>query len=299
MSVINDAIIRVHSLGPWDDYKYNIHVEYNDFDPGKQTLVFIHGYLGNNDDYDPFKEKYSDNFNVIAMDLRGHGNSDFPSGISWSICDFSNDVYQVITSIVPEGCKVNIIATSMATAITLQLTKDFPLLVDKLLLISPTDRFSKSTISKLMLSIGKHTPDKMVNTLIDIVNLIYPFFIFDEEEKEYVKNGFTRIKGLDLDLHRKILEETVDNWKIDVSDINHKTLIIAGEDDWVVPYEDSYSLNLILPRSTLITLPKTKHNILLKWRSFLSEIIDTWLEFDYKLLRYKFHQVDKLDEILV
>ena len=298
MSVINDTIINVHPLEPCDDYNYNIHVEYNDFDPGKTTLVFLHGYLGNNDDYEPLKEKYSDDFNVIAMDLRGHGNSDFPAEVSWSIYDFSNDVYQVISSIVPVGNKINIIATSMATAISLQLTKDYPDLVDKLLLISPTDRFTKSIFSKLMINISKHAPDKIINTLIDIANLIYPVFIFDEERKEYVKNGFNKIKNIDIDIHRKILEETVVNWRIDASDINQKTLIIAGEDDWVVPYEDSYSLNLTLPRSTMITLPKTKHNILSKWSSFLCGVIDLWLEFDYKLLRYLLHQPEEIENNL-
>ncbi|MCY3410615.1 MAG: alpha/beta hydrolase [Candidatus Heimdallarchaeota archaeon] len=298
MSILHDTTIQVHPANNQEMF-YHIHVEHTEFDPTKRTLALIHGYLGTNDDFFPLMNKYKKDYNILALDLRGHGESDSPTEISWRIEDFTFEVYQVISSFIPTNHKVDIVASSLATAIALQFTKDYPDLVNSLILISPTNKFSRNFLKQFLINVGKIAPDFVMNTLVDVFNVVMPLFVFNEKERELVVDGFNRIKNIDIATHRKIFEETTLNYHIDVYDIRKKTLIIAGLNDTTVPYSDSYELNNQLPISTMVTIPKMKHLILLKKMDLIMNLLDLWLTNDYKLLRFKHHDEDELENLFL
>ncbi len=296
MSAITDSIIQVHA--PYDqNILYQLHVEHNNFEPEKSTLVFLHGYLGSSDDYNFFKQNYHDNYNIISMDLRGHGESASPYDINWNIDDFTYDCYQVISSIVPTGHKVTIMASSLATAIALQFASDYPDMVETLFLISPSNKFSKSAFTKIMLGIGKRTPNFILESVVDIFSFVYPFFVIGEEKKKFAKNGIERIKRMDINTHKKIFYETTQNVEIDVSSISCETIIIAGNKDQIVPYSDSLELNRQLKLSTLVTIDNIGHLILHAKTEFIASLLDIWMSKRYKLLRYKNHTQKIINEI--
>ena len=120
---------------------YYIHAEYTPIDKEKHTFLLLHGYLGSVEDYSVIMQKYEKHYNIIACDLRGHGESDSPLEGSWTIDDFTFDIYQVITQLLPSDHKISIIASSMSTAIALKMAADYPEIVDRLLLIYLVKKF--------------------------------------------------------------------------------------------------------------------------------------------------------------
>ncbi len=290
MSSINSETFTVyprhHNSASSLQNGYNIHTEYTDIDPSKQTLLLLHGYLGTLQDYSSIISRYSDILNIIACDLRGHGESDAPSEyIAWEIKDFSYDIFQVVSALIPKNQKINIIASSLSTAIALQMAKDFPELIDRLFLISASGNYSMPTLGRLFVNFGKLAPSKLAKILIDFLCIVAPALTFNDVDRKLVKAGIIRFRRIQMDTHKKILNETISSWQIDEEGITHPVLIIAGEKDSVIPFSDSLELNKKLANSSILVLRKTKHQILILRNNTLIEIIDKWLFQSDELLK--------------
>ena len=57
----------------------NTNINYNIWGQGK-TIVLLHGYLESKEIWNEFADKLAENFQVITLDLPGHGNSSLPNG---------------------------------------------------------------------------------------------------------------------------------------------------------------------------------------------------------------------------
>lgn len=272
----------------------NLHVLFSEIDTTKETLLFLHGYIGSSQDYSAFINLLKDDYNIIAVNLRGHGGSEAPLDYNWKIDDFAYDIWQILDILLPEGIKVDIIASSISTAIALQLAKTYPDLVNKLFLISATDKFDVPSYAKIVFEIGKLAPSKFASSLMSLID-IFMALLFEDDENPL--EGFRRFKAINFEAHKKILLETI-NWEIDVSNIKNKTLIIAGTADKIIPYEDSKRLNELLPNSTLLTIENSKHRILQRENELVLEILMDWLSCSDILLENSYYTCNYfIDEI--
>ena len=59
---------------------------------GAPTLVLLHGYTGHARSWDAFAEAMTDRFRVIALDQRGHGESDWAPADAYGIEDMADDL---------------------------------------------------------------------------------------------------------------------------------------------------------------------------------------------------------------
>jgi pimeloyl-ACP methyl ester carboxylesterase len=71
-----------------------LRLSYDDAGAGSPALVFIHGSFANRTHYAPQLEYFSSGHRVVVPDLRGHGDSDRPSG-AFGIRDVADDVIAV------------------------------------------------------------------------------------------------------------------------------------------------------------------------------------------------------------
>lgn len=256
---------------------YNVYVEHTCFDVDRETILFLHGYLGSIDDYKTILERFSGNYNTIAIDIRGHGRSEFPDeDEEWSLSSLAYDIHFVIERLVPYGLKLHIVASSMSTAIALVYANLYQDRVEKLFLISPSAEFVIPTWGRIILGMGRYMPS-FTRTLVNITVGIIPLFLGGKKNKEFAEKAKAKIKDLDYETHSRIMTETVKSWELDVSQINQYVLIIAGENDPVIPYEDSVELNSLLENSSIITVKNSGHYLLAKRNEMIMELIELWL----------------------
>ncbi|HEY5890598.1 MAG TPA: alpha/beta hydrolase [Acidimicrobiia bacterium] len=104
----------------------NIDLAYDDAGDGGQTFLLIHGAFGRRSDYVRQIEYFSPTSRVIAVDLRGHGDSDAPES-GYSISQFAEDVATLANGLDLE--KVNVVGHSMGGVIAVELGSRFPELV--------------------------------------------------------------------------------------------------------------------------------------------------------------------------
>jgi len=95
-------------------------------------LLLIHGVGGDASNWDPIAKRLRARFDVIAMDLRGHGGSDLIRG-DIEVGDLASDAVQVLDEAGVERCHVA--GFSLGGAVALALALQFPERVDGLAVI--------------------------------------------------------------------------------------------------------------------------------------------------------------------
>jgi 3-oxoadipate enol-lactonase len=93
------------------------------------AVLLIHGVGGDAGNWGPIAHRLRRHFDVIAMDLRGHGGSDLISG-PIDVHDLARDAVQVLDECNVARCAV--VGMSLGGAVAQALALDFPQRVEKL-----------------------------------------------------------------------------------------------------------------------------------------------------------------------
>lgn len=102
-------------------------------------LLLVHGGLDHSRSWDHVARALRPNFHVIAPDLRGHGDSDWALGSSYSLADH---VYDLACLVKAEGLeKVAIVGHSMGGMVSLTYAGAFPEKVSRLAVLDGVTNF--------------------------------------------------------------------------------------------------------------------------------------------------------------
>jgi len=99
---------------------------------GGPTVLLLHGVGGDSSNWGPIAAQLGARFDVIAMDLRGHGKSDLITG-PVTAHDLAQDAIQVLDEAGVARCRV--VGFSLGGTVAQALTLDFPERVAKLAVI--------------------------------------------------------------------------------------------------------------------------------------------------------------------
>jgi len=101
---------------------------------GTPAMVFVHGWTCDRSYFAPQCEHFRESHRVIALDLRGHGDSDAPEG-DYSMSVLADDVAWLCTQLGVTGAVV--VGHSMGAIVGIELTARHPQLVSALVLVEP------------------------------------------------------------------------------------------------------------------------------------------------------------------
>lgn len=97
-------------------------IRYHKQGKGK-TVVLLHGYLESLDIFSNFSERLSQNYQIISLDLPGHGKSEFKKNIH-NIEEMAKAVFQLTQHL--QLTKINLIGHSMGGYVSLAFAELFP-----------------------------------------------------------------------------------------------------------------------------------------------------------------------------
>lgn len=110
-------------------------------------LILIHGGLDHSRSWDALARALRTNFHVIAPDLRGHGDSDWASGSSYSLADHVYDLASMMTSLGLE--QAAIVGHSMGGMVSLVYAGAFPEKVSRLAVLDGVTNFPARKIKPI------------------------------------------------------------------------------------------------------------------------------------------------------
>jgi 2-succinyl-6-hydroxy-2,4-cyclohexadiene-1-carboxylate synthase len=245
------------------------------------VLVFVHGWVNNwtawKKEIDYFQKK---GYSTLALDLRGHGQSDKPEKRQkYKIEMFAKDLNEIIKK---EKIKnFVLIGHSMGGMIALTYYKLFKQKPKALVLCDTTAE-----------SVAAH---KKLKSLVPILKIFFEFIMPKHVSKKYVEGfkdiDFSKCKGKELKLHYEgwknislavafnCVEAMVD---FDAKDVLRKikvpTLIMEGEHDTVLPKEYTKELYKEIKKAEFDIIPNTNHYINIEKPKLISNIINKFLE---------------------
>ncbi len=120
-------------------------------------LILIHGSLDHSRSWDQLARALRTRFHVIAPDLRGHGDSDWATGSSYSQADH---VYDLTCLVKSEGFeKVTIVGHSMGGMVGLTYTGAYPEKVSRLVVLDGVTNFPARTVKPANVRIADWVAD--------------------------------------------------------------------------------------------------------------------------------------------
>ncbi|MFH1212357.1 MAG: alpha/beta hydrolase [Candidatus Woesearchaeota archaeon] len=262
----------------------------------KPSLFFIHSYTTNYTMFSRQYEFFQKDFNIFAVDIRGHGKS----GKSTKKCSFSLEKFASDIRAIFDREKIKsatLIGVSLGGIISLKCSETLKGRIDSLVIISSSYNFLKTTTRPFM----------MLEKVISRIKVRDPFFYRKKWFSKYIpdrssfyldfsklktenlrKEAFIQFsKSIDKDsLHSLVLiSKQMITWDVMhiVEKIRIPCLFLAGADDTFVRPLAACEMAALIPGSELRVIANANHDLILQKPDTVSRIMDAFLKRVYKI----------------
>lgn len=239
-----------------NDNKINFEIEGHGF-----PVVLIHGFSDDLYFWDYIAENLKNYFTVIRIDLRGHGKTP----IGEKTVDnklLASDITELLKKLYVEKCHV--IGFSLGGSIALEIALKNPKLVKSLVLLSTFASVNEHIIAKFK-ELNKALK-KSYETFFDmIIPYVLPEDIIEENIDKLNRTKEIKAKNANTNDLRRVLYGAKQYDELNnIQRINCKTLIIAAQEDTLVPYENSVKISEKINKSEIVLYDYVKHDVLIK-----------------------------------
>ena len=219
----------------------NVNLNYINYgNKQKDTIVFLHGWGQNIEMMRPIADPFQKDFNIIIVDLPGHGQSSEPT-YAWELYDFVSCIHELLESLKIKNPPI-LVGHSFGGKISLLYASTYA--VKKLVLFGSPFRkeIKKPSLKTKVLKKLKTVPG--LNKL-----------------EEFAKKHMGSVDYRNASpIMREILVGTVNlDIENEISKIKAPTLIIWGDLDEAVPLERAYELEKLISDSAVIVYEGCTH----------------------------------------
>ncbi len=231
--------------------KNGIRIEYLDQGEG-DVILLLHGLGSTKADWDFQVDAFSEEYRVIAPDLRGHGNSTKPeSENEYGISLCAEDNILLLQELKVHSCIL--IGFSMGGAVAFEMAVNNPAFVSKLIIVNTAPDFNMlgemgeemvRERSKILKTEGMEPLAKQIAA-----------GMFPVEEQEKLRASFYQRASKNPVKPYFNSFITLMNWGIGnkIQEINIPTLVIASENDYTpVVLKENYSSKMINARVEVV-----------------------------------------------
>lgn len=234
-----------------------------------EPLILIHGLTGDISQWDHEIPRLSKKFRVIALDCRGHGQSDKPD--HYTLEDHVQDIISIMDTLKLET--VNLYGVSMGSYIAQGVAIAQPYRVKKLILgVTKTNGLTSST-QRLM---DEHADalkllDQEGQKKFLLKYIVHNMSIF-VENPDVLNSSLTPKETLAAN---KALENF--DFRSDLPGITAETLVISGKYDGLNPPSEGQLCASLIPSATFVEMQHSGHVPMLEEKKLFSRIIDEFL----------------------
>jgi len=226
---------------------------------GKKTIIFIHG-AANDHSVWALQSRYFawHGWNVLAVDLPGHGKSEGPP--LNSIQELSSWVYRVANS--TEISNASIVGHSMGSLIALELASSQPQFVTNISLVGTANPMP---VSETLLESSRTTPQKAYDLIVNFAH------------SNRAKLGTNPVPGMWMtESSRRLMEtmsdgvlfadfvacNTYDQGEVSAKKVTCPALLILGREDRMTPIKLAAKLQSDIQNTHTESLPGAGHALM-------------------------------------
>ena len=239
-----------------------IYYRTNDFDANRLTLVFVHGVCGSSSAWWEFEKQLTNDYNLVAIDIRGHGKSKrFEEYEDYKIENFSNDVFELVNFLGIK--KFIIISHSFGTFISLDFIEKYSEYLKAAIFLSPNfnagampeAKIAKpflSLLAKIKFPISKTKERKHIDYLKDYPN----------SGDFNIRRTYADVSNTSLRTYLYCMNQIYSfNGENVLGKINFPVLIIHGKEDSIFPIKYGEEMASKIQNSKMVKLDNVCHEI--------------------------------------
>jgi pimeloyl-ACP methyl ester carboxylesterase len=248
----------------------------NEFAPGRETLVFLHGLAGSSSAWDDYVRPLTQAFNLVFPDLRGHGKSRrYPHRADYRFSFFVRDLEMIFSHL--DLSEAILVAHSFGCLVAVNYMRRHPGKIKKAVLISARvdagNRFFfglASLLDRLLSPLYPHLPHRTPS------RLDYKHFPRKTDFNPRRLYHDTLNTGIASFIHcsREALRP---NDQAAMTPITCPVLFLHGDRDRIFPvrqaWQNRQDLSQILPNARLEIIPGANHVVVLTHADVLCEKI--------------------------
>jgi len=237
---------------------------------GKPKLLLLHGVNLNADFFETIFPYLDKEFQLFAPDLRGHGKS-FRYPGHYNLNDYVGDLKFFYHHVIKEPCFF--LGMSLGGRIGLSLAIEYPLLIQKLVMVDVSPKINPEGIARLQ-NIQKILPESFssrkeltayYDTYYATVSpkyretvLKYAWTVSEKEKWEisYDRNIW--------DINEQTAFQEQEYLYLGAPSVNLPVLVLRGENSDILSKEDALDFTSKLPNGTLIEIPESGHLLLVE-----------------------------------
>jgi len=238
-----------------------------------EPLLLIHGLGSSTRDWEEQIPAFSQRYQVIAIDLRGHGKTDKPKG-PYSMQLFAEDIAELLKKL---GIKsTHVLGISLGGGIAFQFAVDYPDLVKSLIIVNafieiPMDSF------KMKLEAFKRTFIVKLVGMKKMGKVLAPRLFIKPEQEELRKKLIKRWADNDKKAYLSAMRALM-GWSVrdKLNKIDFPTLIIGSDEDYV-PSSIKREYTKLIPKAKFIEIEDARHAVPIEKPTEFNEIVLNFL----------------------
>ena len=238
------------------------------------AVLLLHGVGGDATNWDAIAARLRARFEVLRMDLRGHGKSDLITG-PIRVEDLARDAIEVLDAAGIKTCRV--VGFSLGGAVALSVALDFPQRVEKLALIgtvcgrTPEDRARSADRIEFLRQNG-------VGAIAEANRQRWFTDEFQQAHPDVVQARVDQVRRSDPAsyLHAFTVFGTTD-FAGRLGEIRVPTLIVTGEHDLAATPRMARLMHERIAGSQVHVLPRLRHSLLIEAPDRVASLLEGFL----------------------
>ena len=241
------------------------------------TVVFIHGFCENSTIWTPFRERLEQKYQVVLIDLPGHGGSPIESQ------EFTIDAIadKVHTSLKEQGNeKYFVIGHSLGGYVSLALAQNYADQVLGFGLFSSTTYPDTAEKKKARVKLQGFLEEHGVQVFMDsfVPNLFSPANrVKMHSEIAILKHIGSKVSINTIVAYSLAMKDRPDRTHV-LADFSKPRFIVTGADDGAVPLEVSQKMMELVPTENTLLLDGVGHNGFVEAKAESLEFIELFLD---------------------
>ncbi|MBJ7882821.1 alpha/beta fold hydrolase [Gelidibacter salicanalis] len=251
----------------------SIELDYEDYGTG-QVLLLLHGLGSTKKDWDAQVPFFSKKYRVIALDLRGHGDSSIPIN-DYGVEVMTEDVKAFMDQLKID--KATFVGFSMGGAVAFQMAASYPEYVEHLVIVNSGPDFN--TMGSIGEDLLKSRTQFLESKGLDVLAKEISFNMFPEEHQLELRKAFElRCKNNDYHAYYQSFVTLMD-WGLgdQLQGIKARTLVVASDMDYTsVAFKQDYVDRM--QNARLAIIENSRHGVVIDQPDAFNKVLEKFLE---------------------
>ena len=240
----------------------------------KRTIFFLHGLGGRLDQFKAQIDYFKKNYNIVAADMLGHGDSQKPrenANILYSFAELYQDIQILFSDYQTE--ENFIVGHSYGGTFATYLTFNNPDKIKKLVLMAPLPLNPQIAITKFF-----YLPIPLLELIRPLVTKAFVKIAFDRHtDPALIQHEIEMTNKNPMFVIKACTQGLLKLPSIAIDQIKTPTLIITGENDGLIPFSQINNFYQKLPHAEFIKIKNAAHLVMLEQPVKVNQLIEKFL----------------------